>query len=194
MGCFSRRCNSQTLKIALKPFADLESEAGSVGGLTVIKRFGDFQFDDQRRRLETGGRPVRLTGQVVELLCFFLERPGELLAREEIERRLWPDRTVDFGHSIDVVVSRLRTILGDKGPHSRYIETVPRRGYRFIGPVTTIAERARTNVPHGWKRRLATYAAVAILAACVAILVARTRYEKVVAPGGARASEAGLSR
>jgi DNA-binding winged helix-turn-helix (wHTH) protein len=143
----------------------------------VVKTFGDFQFDDQRRRLETGGRPVRLTGQAVELLCFLLERPGELLAREEIERRLWPDRTVDFGHSIDVVVSRLRSVLDDKGPQSRYIETVPRRGYRFIEPVTTTAERPRTNVPPGWKRRLATYAAVAILA-----------------PGGARASEALPSR
>src|SRR4029453_4709902 len=97
-------------------------------------------------------------------------------------------------HSIDVVVSRLRSVLDDKGPQSRYIETVPRRGYRFIEPVTTTAERPRTNVPPGWKRRLATYAAVAILAAWGALLVGRPRYEKVVAPAGARASEALPSR
>ena len=75
---------------------------------------------------------MRLSGQVVDLLCLLLERPGELITREEIERRLWPDRNVDFHHSLDVVVSRLRTVLKDKGASPRYIETVPKRGYRFI--------------------------------------------------------------
>jgi DNA-binding winged helix-turn-helix (wHTH) protein len=81
----------------------------------VVKTFGDFEFDDRRRRLTAAGRPVRLSGQAVDVLCLLLERPGELIPREEIERRLWPDRNVDFGHGLDVVVSRLRTVLGDKG-------------------------------------------------------------------------------
>jgi DNA-binding winged helix-turn-helix (wHTH) protein len=144
----------------------------------VVKTFGDFDFDDRRRRLIAAGQPVRLTGQAVDLLCLLLERPGELILREEIERRLWPDRNVDFDHSLDVVVSRLRTVLGDKGSNPRYIETVPRKGYRFIEPVTAKPE-TRPARRH-WRRRLVTYAAVAILAAIVAILFARTRYEKLV--------------
>ena len=86
---------------------------------------------------------MRLSGQAVDLLCLLLERPGELIPREEIERRLWPDRNVDFNHSLDVVVSRLRTVLGDKGSSPRYIETVPRKGYRFIELVTATPRLGR---------------------------------------------------
>jgi DNA-binding winged helix-turn-helix (wHTH) protein len=144
----------------------------------VVKTFGDFEFDDQRRALRARGRPVRLSGQAVDLLCLLLERPGELITREEIERTLWPDRNVDFGHSLDVVVSRLRTVLGDKG--SRFIETVPRRGYRFVEPVA-VGPDAPPAVRRA-RARVLTYAAVAILAAAVALLFARTRYDKVVQP------------
>ena len=146
----------------------------------MVKTFGDFEFDDRRRGLKAGGRPVRLSGQAVDLLCLLVERPGELITREEIARKLWPDTTVDFDHSLDVVVSRLRTVLGDKGSSPRYIETVPRKGYRFIEPVTVEPE-TRPARRHG-SRRLATYAAVAMLAAIVAILFARTRYDKLVPP------------
>src|SRR5262245_4309706 len=102
----------------------------------MVKTFGDFEFDDRRRSLKAGGQPVRLNGQAVDLLSLLLERPGELIGREEIERRLWPDSNVDFQHSLDVVVSRLRSVLGDRGASPRYIETVPRKGYRFVEPVT----------------------------------------------------------
>jgi len=146
----------------------------------VVKTFGDFEFDDRRRGLRARGQPIKLTGQAVDLLYVLLERPGEMITREEIERRLWPDRNVNFDHSLDVVVSRLRTVLGDKSPSPRYIETVPRRGYRFIEPVTARPEAAPANAPRRWRRRLVTYAAVAILAAVVAILFARTRYDKLV--------------
>ena len=152
----------------------------------MVKRFGDFEFDDHGRRLRARGQPVRLSGQAVDLLCLLLERPGELTTREEIERRLWPDRNVDFNHSLDVVVSRLRTALGDKGSSPRYIETVPRRGYRFIEPVTVKPELGGRIAK--WRRRLVTYAAVAIVAAILAILFARTRYDKLVPPDGSRAS------
>jgi DNA-binding winged helix-turn-helix (wHTH) protein len=146
----------------------------------VVKTFGDFEFDDRRRGLKAGGQPVRLSGQAVDLLCLLLERPGELITREEIERRLWPDRNVDVYHSLDVVVSRLRTVLNDRGASPRYIETVPRRGYRFIEPVTARPEARAANEPRRWRRPLFAYAAVAILAAILAILFVRTRYDKFV--------------
>jgi DNA-binding winged helix-turn-helix (wHTH) protein len=148
----------------------------------VVKTFGDFEFDDRRRGLKAGGQPVRLSGQAVDVLCLLLERPGELITREEIERRLWPDRNVDFHHSLDVVVSRLRTVLGDKGASPRYIETVPRRGYRFIEPVTARPDARPANEPRHWRRPLAAYAVVAILAAILAILFAHSRYDKFVPP------------
>ena len=151
--------------------------------------FGDFEFDDRRRALRAGGQPVRLSGQAVDLLCLLLERPGELITREEIERRLWPDRNVDFHHSLDVVVSRLRTVFGDKGASPRYIETVPRKGYRFIEPVTAAPERRPVNdEPRQWSRPVLGYAAVAILAAILAILFARTRYDKFVPSQRSQAS------
>ena len=152
----------------------------------MVKMFGDFEFDDRRRGLKAGGRPVRLSGQAVDLLCLLVERPGELITREEIARRLWPDTTVDFDHSLDVVVSRLRTALGDKGSSPRYIETVPRKGHRFIEPVT-VKPRLGGRIAN-WRHRLVTYAAVAILAAILAILFARTRYDKFVPPDRSRAS------
>jgi len=156
----------------------------------VVKTFGDFEFDDRRRSLRAGGQLVRLSGQAVDLLCLLLERPGELITREEIERRLWPDRNVDFHHSLDVVVSRLRTVLGDKGASPRYIETVPRKGYRLIEPVTTRPEARPANEPRHWSRRLVAYAAVAILAAILAILFAHTRYDKFVPSQRSQASPA----
>ena len=152
----------------------------------MVKTFGDFEFDDRRRSLKAGGHPIRLSGQALDFLCLLLERPGELITREEIERKLWSDRNVDFNHSLDVVVSRLRTVLGDKGSSPRYIETVPRKGYRFIEPVT--AKPKLGGRITNWRRRLVTYAAVAILAAIVAILFARTRYDKFVPSDRLRAS------
>ena len=146
----------------------------------MVKTFGDFEFDDLRRGLRAGGQPLRLSGQAVDVLCLLLERPGELIPREEIERRLWPDRNVDFHHSLDVVVSRLRTVLGDKGASPRYIETVPRKGYRFIEPVTARPDARPANELRHWSRPLAAYAAVAILAAILAILFAHTRYDTFV--------------
>ena len=149
----------------------------------MIKRFGDFEFDDHRRSLSARGQRIRLNGQAVDVLCLLLERPGELVSREEIERRLWPDRNVDFNHGLDVVVSRLRTVLGDSGLRPRYIETVPRKGYRFIEPVAARPEPRPTDRRRHWARALAPYAAVAILAAIVAILFAQTRYDEFVPDG-----------
>ena len=160
----------------------------------MVKTFGDFEFDDRRRSLKGGGRSVRLSGQAIDLLSLLLERPGELIAREEIERRLWPDRNVDFHHSLDVVVSRLRSVLGDRGANPQYIETVPRKGYRFIEPVTVRSEGPGTTGARSWYRQVLKYAAVTILAAILAILFARTRYDRHVPPEHPGASPAVSTR
>jgi len=146
----------------------------------MLKAFGNFELDDVRRNLKAGKQPVRLTGQALDLLCLLLERPGELVTREEIHRRLWPDTNVELEHSLDVVVSRLRTVLDDKAPIPRYIQTLPRKGYRFIEPVTVSTGSGALSRRSHWTRRLLPYVAVAILAALAVILFARSRYDQFV--------------
>ena len=100
------------------------------------KRFGDFQFDSRARQLRKRGHTIRLHGQPLEILGLLLERPGEVVLREELRAKLWPEDTfVDFEHSLNAAVNKLREALDDDANNPRFIETVPRRGYRFIAPV-----------------------------------------------------------
>ena len=97
-------------------------------------RFGSFELDVRSRELRTGQGTVRLQEQPFEILRMMLERPGAVVTRDELRRRLWPDGTfVDFEHSLNAAVKRLRAALGDDADNPRFVETLPRRGYRFIG-------------------------------------------------------------
>ena len=96
-------------------------------------RVGSFQLDLRSRELQSGERRIRLQEQPFEILRLMLERPGRVVTRDELQQRLWPDGTfVDFEHSLNAAIKRLRAALGDDAEHPRYVETVPRRGYRFI--------------------------------------------------------------
>jgi TolB-like protein/DNA-binding winged helix-turn-helix (wHTH) protein/tetratricopeptide (TPR) repeat protein len=99
-------------------------------------RFGLFEFDPHSGELRKQGIKVRLQGQPVEVLSMLLAHPGELVTREEIQGKLWPaDTFVDFDRSLNAAVKRLRAALGDSAETPRFIETLSRRGYRFIAPV-----------------------------------------------------------
>ena len=101
-------------------------------------RFGSFELDVRSREVRTSSGIVRLQEQPFEILRMMLERPGAVVTREELRRRLWPDGTfVDFEHSLNAAVKRLRAALGDEADNPRFVETLPRRGYRFIGAVDT---------------------------------------------------------
>lgn len=103
----------------------------------MIARFGVFELDLDTGELSRQGRQVRLQHQPLQLLMALVERPGHLLTREELRRRLWPDGiTVDFGQSLNKCVTKLRGALRDTAANPRFIETLPKRGYRFIAPVT----------------------------------------------------------
>ena len=103
-------------------------------------RFGTFELDDRARELRGGGRRRRLQEQPYEVLRLLLERPGEVVTREELRQRLWPDgTTVDFEHSLNAAVKRLRAALGDDADAPRFVETLPRRGYRFVAKVEPVA-------------------------------------------------------
>ena len=104
-----------------------------VDKLASIKRFGGFEVDLRARELRKEGIRIPLQDQPFEILAAFIERPGEIVTREELRLRLWPAGTfVDFEHSLNAAIKRLRGALGDDADNPRFVETVPRRGYRFI--------------------------------------------------------------
>lgn len=99
-------------------------------------RFGPFEVDLHTRELWKFGTRLKLVGQPFEILAVLLSRPGELVTREELRQRLWPSDTfVDFNHGLNAAVNKLRAALGDLAERPRYVETLPRRGYRFVAVI-----------------------------------------------------------
>src|SRR6516164_2784172 len=99
-------------------------------------RFGVFEIDPSARELRKHGVRVKVQDQPFAVLLVLLEKPGDLITKEEIQQRLWPtDTFVEFDKGIYNAMKRLRETLGDEAETPRYIETLPRRGYRFIAPV-----------------------------------------------------------
>ena len=120
-------------------------------------RFGVFEFESNGPQLRRKGYAVRLTHQPLRLLAILLERPGDVFTREELRQRLWePGVFVDFDHGLNKSVKKLRDSLGDSAESPRYIETVPRVGYRFIAPV----REAMMNAPVSPASELAAQSAI----------------------------------
>jgi DNA-binding winged helix-turn-helix (wHTH) protein/Tol biopolymer transport system component len=108
----------------------------SANGESPIMRFGTFEVDLNAGELRRKGARVRLQDQPFQVLAMLLERPGEVVTREELHRRLWScDTFVDFDHGLNAAIKRLRDALGDSAENPRFVETLARRGYRFIAPV-----------------------------------------------------------
>ena len=102
-------------------------------------RFGVFEADAATGELLRQGIRTKLNAQPFQVLCMLLERPGELLTREAISRELWPEGTfVDYEHGVNSAVNRIREALGDTAGNPRFVETLARRGYRFVAPVERI--------------------------------------------------------
>ena len=99
--------------------------------------FGLYEVDLQTGELWKAGRRIKIQTQPFKVLAALLERPGEIVTREELQLRVWgPDTTVDFDHSIGTAINKIREALGDSADNPRFVETLARRGYRFIAPVT----------------------------------------------------------
>jgi DNA-binding winged helix-turn-helix (wHTH) protein len=100
-------------------------------------RFGVFEFDTASGELSREGKvQPRLRDQALQILRMLLERPREVVTREELRKGLWPaDTFVDFDHGLNTAINQLRSALGDSAANPRFIQTLPRRGYRFIAPV-----------------------------------------------------------
>src|SRR4051812_17984191 len=109
----------------------------------MIRRFGPFEADLKTGELRKSGSRLRLQEQPFQVLAMLLARPGELVTREELRQQLWPaDTFVDFDHSLNTAINKLRDTLGDSASAPKYIETLARRGYRFIADVTSAGAEA----------------------------------------------------
>src|ERR1700729_3426247 len=123
-----------------------------------IISFGIFEVDLLAGELRKAGLKLKLTGQPFQVLAILLERPGDVVRREELQKRLWPDTFVDIDHNLNTAINKIREALGDSAESPRYVETLPRRGYRFIGelepPVQSLVpvEPGRgSHYQRGWK-------------------------------------------
>src|SRR5258708_20276679 len=107
----------------------VEERVGAPG----LVRFGVFEVDLRAGELRKDGAKLKLTGQPFQVLTILLEQPGEVVTREELQKRLWPDTFVDVDHNLNSAINKIREVLGDSAESPRFVETLPRRGYRFIG-------------------------------------------------------------
>src|SRR5579864_1486483 len=98
-------------------------------------RFGPFQIDQQRQEVCRDGQRIKLQGKVYQVLVALLEKPGEVVTREELRQRLWPaDTHVNYDANVNTTVNKLRQVLGDSTDMPLYIETIPRKGYCLLMP------------------------------------------------------------
>jgi Tol biopolymer transport system component/DNA-binding winged helix-turn-helix (wHTH) protein len=115
---------------------------------TTLLRFGPFEANTYTRELHKDGTRIKLAPQAFQILTLLAGRPGELITREEIQRVVWPNETVvEFDHSINTAVKRIREALNDSRGDPQYLETLPRRGYRFIAAVERVPIPASTPQP-----------------------------------------------
>src|SRR6202035_892452 len=110
-------------------------------------RFGVFELDLRVGELRKNGLRIRLQEQPLQVLAMLLEHPGEVVGRKELQKKLWPaDTFVDFDHGLNKVINKIREALGDSAESPRFVETVARRGYRFLAEVT-VSDAASVRSP-----------------------------------------------
>ena len=128
-------------------------------GTSQVIRFATFEVDVQAGELRKGGLKLKLSGQPFQVLAILLERPGGVFTREELQKRLWPDTFVDVDHNLNTAINKIREVLGDSAESPRFVETLPRRGYRFIAPLDSDGNGAKaasitttdTAAPRRWQ-------------------------------------------
>ena len=138
--------SSQWPEVWLHPWRNVRiavsrSLPGDMAKPSTIYRFADFEVDVRARQIRKHGTKLKLHGQPFQMLLMLLEPAGEVVSREQMQEKLWPaDTFVDFEHSLNTAIKRLRQALNDSATEPRFIETLPRVGYRFIAPITASEE------------------------------------------------------
>jgi Tol biopolymer transport system component/DNA-binding winged helix-turn-helix (wHTH) protein len=149
-----------------------------------LLRFGDFEVDLRSGELRKAGVKLKFGGQPFQVLTILLERAGEVVTREELQKRLWPDTFVDVDHNLNTAINKIREVLGDSAESPRFVETVPRRGYRFIGelerPVEPVVEPVITVEPDRGSefRKLWWKVAAGVLTIAIIAVVAGLTYRR----------------
>src|SRR5208282_3782505 len=118
------------------------------GGSAQIARFGIFEADLQSAELRKNGLKVPLQGQPFQVFAILLQHSGGLVTRERLREKVWPEDTfVDFDHGLNTAITKIRTALGDSAESPRFVETLPRRGYRFLAPVEWVTKDGHKPAP-----------------------------------------------
>ena len=150
-----------------------------------VIHFATFEVDLRTGEVRKGGVKLKLSGQPFQVLAILLERPGEVVTRDELQKRLWPATFVDVDHNLNTAINKIREVLGDTAENPRFVETLPRRGYRFIAPVdgNESAARAgedqssqRATGSHSWAMRLALAVAACLILAGAGWIVYMRRH------------------
>ena len=151
-----------------------------------LLRFGDFEADLRSGELRKAGVKLKFGGQPFQVLSILLEQPGEVVTREELQKRLWPDTFVDVEHNLNTAINKIREALGDSAESPRFVETLPRRGYRFIGeleapvqpvagtgiePVITVEPAGGSRSGRRWSKGWLKVAAGALSISAVALVI-----------------------
>ena len=130
---------------------------------TFVVRFGTYEVSFQSGEVRKAGVRIRVQQQPLKLLEVLLERPGEVVTREELRSRVWPNESFgDFDQAVNIAIAKLRSALGDSAENPRYIETLPKRGYRFIADVSFVDPDGRIRRPESasvrrdWEQSLGT--------------------------------------
>ena len=143
----------------------------SVNSSSSIVRFGTFELDLQTGELRHAGQRVKLQEQPFQVLATLLEHPGKMVTREELRSKLWPEDTfVDFDHSLNAAIKRLRDALGESADAPVFIETLARRGYRFIAPVNGSSGLSGTAIASAPERSRSFFFAHRIAVTCIALI------------------------
>src|SRR5919201_1561790 len=139
--------------------------SGSTNGSSEkVARFGVFELDPRAGELRKHGVKLRVRGKPLQILQVLIEKPGEIVSREELQRRLWSsDVFVDFDSGLNTAANRLRIALGDSAEKPRYIATLARTGYRFIAPVQFVDAEPKAAASRSTPRTLVAAVAVALL-------------------------------
>jgi Tol biopolymer transport system component/DNA-binding winged helix-turn-helix (wHTH) protein len=143
-----------------------------------LLRFENFEVDLRSGELRKAGVKLKFGGQPFQVLSILLEQPGEVVTREELQKRLWPNTFVDVDHNLNTAINKIREVLGDSAESPRFVETLPRRGYRFVGELEPPVHPVATIEPDRGSHRRQTWLNIAagVLAISVIALAAVVAY------------------
>jgi DNA-binding winged helix-turn-helix (wHTH) protein len=150
----SRRQQAFEARIGLRSVLDSrhlgQNSVGEAVQSSCSVRSGTFELDLRAGELRKSGVKLKLTGQLFQVLAILLEHPGEVVTREELQKCLWPDTLVDVDHNLNTAVNKIREVLSDSAESPRFVETLPRRGYRLITLVQSKGPDVRPQIipPH----------------------------------------------